>query len=489
MKELLIIFSISCSVLYGFGTGITVGKTFQNENPDTTFISYPDDLKFAIPRNHQYHQTLTMKICVARSLWDGKFKRRGNGKTQLFLSYDQALDLIRRINNLTLGIPKIIYIVGWESTGDSWFEGNAKLKRPGDTSSLASLKWLMHEAIKYHTTVSLHINMFDTYEDSPLWNTYVKNNIIARNTDGTLRTAEWGYPISYAQEWRTGFTKKRIDSLCNLLPLKESGTIHIDAFHSWPPIPVPDGTGKYRIDLTKGLISPYLNFTVKDETEAQRNIFRYWASKGIDVTSEGADFLRETAFEGYQPMAWWYGGLDHYLKWPASYYCGGQDNSELGKLFGTSMHGEDIIQEDFKMLPGFREQFCLKTVIWYYLNRLDRLYLLKGKDYKAVQYSDKVRTSLSGNEYKVTQGNTILVENEDVLIPALWINDRSLIAYSKAGYENKTWVLPEDWSKVVRVKLTRISAERKTILGLKKTESGKLTLTIGRDEMLLIERK
>lgn len=153
------------------------------------------------------------------------------------------------------------------------------------------------------------------------------------------------------------------------------------------------------------------------------------------------------------------------------------------------MHGEDIIQEDFKMLPGFREQFCLKTVVWYYLNRLKRLYQLNGKDFKAVQFSDNVRTSLSSNEYKVTRGNTILVENEDVLVPALWINDRSLIAYSKAGYENKTWELPEDWSKVERVKLTRISAERKIILGFKKKESGKLTLTIGRDEMLLIERK
>jgi len=489
MKVLLIIVSIFCSVLGGFCARITVGKTFKYEKPDTTFISYSNDLTFFIPQNHQYHQTLTMKICMGYSQWDGKFKRRDNGKSLLFLNYDQALDVIRKIDNLTLGIPKIIYIVGWESTGNSWFEGNEQLKRPGDASSLESLKWLMKEAARYNTTVSLHICMFDMYEDSPLWNTYTKNNIIARNADGSLRGCEWGYPVSYAQEWMKGFAKKRIDSLCNLINLKEAGSIHIDAFHTWPPVPIADGNGNYRIDLSRGLISPYLNFSVADETEAQRNIFRYWASKGIDVTSEGVEFLRETAFEGYQPMAWWFSGLDHYLKWPASYYCGGQDDSEWGKLFGTSMHGEDIIQKDYQTLKGFKEQFCLKTVVWYYLNRLKRLYLLNEKDFKMVQYSDSVSTYLSKVDYRVQKGNVIMVDNDNVLIPSLWLNYNSLIAYSKEGYESKQWELPNDWSTVKKVRISRISAEGKTVLGIKKIESGKLTLTIGHDEMLLIERK
>lgn len=330
--------------------------------------------------------------------------------------------------------------------------------------------------------------MFDAYEDSPLWDTYVKNNIIARNADGTLRQCEWGWPVSYAQEWETGFAQKRIDSICALLPIQKAGTIHIDAFHSWPPVPVFDTNGNYHIDLTqKKPISPYLKFTLEDETEAQRQIFRYWASKGIDVTSEGVDFLRITAFEGYQPMAWWYGGLEHYLKWPASYYCGGQDNSEWGKLFGTSIHGEDIIKNDSRNLEGFKEQFCLKTVVWYYLNRLTRLYLINSNEYKAVQYSDNVRTFLSANLYKLTQGDMILVENDDILIPALWLKNKSLIAYSKNGYERRSWKLPEDWSNVKRVKLSSISMEGKTGYEIKKIKSGKLNLTLGRDEMLLIE--
>jgi len=461
--------------------------------PDTTFITYTGLNNYIVPQ-HDYSQTLTCKIMLSNSLFDGRFKRKDNGESKVYLNYEQALEVIKKMDKLTLGIPKIVYVVGWQYNGHdskypAWFEGNERLKRAEDTSSLESLRWLMKQAMHYHTIVSVHINMFDAYEDSPLWDTYVKNNIIARNADGSLRKGEWGYPISYAQEWKTGYAQKRIDSLCKLLPLRDAGTVHIDAFHSWPPVPVPEKNGSYRVDLTqKGPISPYLKFTLDDETAAQIKIFKYWASKGIDVTSEGVDFLRATAFPGYQHMAWWYGGPEHYLKWPASYYCGGQDNSRWGKLFGTSMHGEDIIDKDPRELTGFKEQFCLQTVIWYYLNRHARLYLLHAKDYDAVQYADGIRTYLSKDEYKVTQGDAILVDNGDMLMPAPWIGKGSLIAYSKNGYASRMWKLPKDWVNVKEVKLKRIMLNDTSSVHIEKVENGMLRLAMEKDEMLLIRR-
>ena len=461
-------------------------------NSDTIFISQTPPTGFLIPQQHQYHQTLTMKLFLSQALFDGKQKRRDNGKSEIFLNYIQALEVIRKIDNLTLGIPKIIYLVGWQYNGHdskypAWFEGNELLKRPGDASSLESLKWLMNEAAKYHTTVSLHINMFDAYEDSPLWDEYIKNDIIAKNSDGTLRACEWGYPISYAQEWKTGFAQKRIDRICDLLPLQKAGTIHIDAFHSWPPVPVTDPNGKTHIDLTKGVISPYLKFTVQDETEAQRNIFRYWASKGIDVTSEGVDFLRESPFDGYQPMAWWFGGLGNYLKWPASYYCGGQDNSNWGKLFGTSMHGEDIIKNDPKILSGLKEQFCLKTVIWYYLNRLTRLYVINSSGNKSVHFTEGVQTSLSDKNFRLSRNGAILAENDDILLPALWIGNNTLIAYSRNGYQNKRWELPADLTIKHAAKISRITNEGRILVETREIASRNLTLTLAKDEMVLVE--
>jgi len=209
---------------------------------------------------------------------------------------------------------------------------------------------------------------------------------------------------------------------------------------------------------------------------------------GIDVTCEGVDFLRESSFEGYQPMAWWFDGLGKYLKWPANFYCGGMDNSEWGKLFGTSMHGEDLIKKDPKNLAGFKAQFCLKTAVWYYLNRLKRLYVLEGKDYKAVQYSENVRTFLSKDLYKVTKGETILVENSDLLIPAPWLGENQLIAYSKSGYKNKSWILPENWKDAKEVKISRVNTDGKTALGVIRIQSGKLSLSLAKDEMIVIEK-
>ncbi|MDR1980252.1 MAG: endo-alpha-N-acetylgalactosaminidase family protein, partial [Tannerellaceae bacterium] len=143
---------------------------------------------------HAYHQTLWMKLFLSSVdpvKGEGKQgKVRDGGESKVEVNFEQALAIIRKIDHLTAGIPKIIYLVGWQYNGHdskypAWDEVNPRLKRPQDATALESMKWLMREASNYNTTVSVHINMFDAYEDSPLWDTYVANDIIARNTDGS----------------------------------------------------------------------------------------------------------------------------------------------------------------------------------------------------------------------------------------------------------------------------------------------------------------
>lgn len=476
------------SVILGLQLAVVVGFAQQK---DTIYISYPTGLKPVIQPKHRYDQTLTMKLFLSQALYDGKFKRKDNGASEVALSFAQALEVIQKMDKLTLGIHKIVYLVGWQYNGHdskypAWFEVNERLKRPEDKTALESLKWLMKEAVKYHTVVSLHINMFDAYEDSPLWETYVKNNIIARNTDGTLRACEWGYPISLAREWETGFAQKRIDQLCQMLPIQNAKTIHIDAFHTWPPVPqLVDG--KYKITLEKGPISPFLGNTVQDETAAQRKIFLYWASKGIDVTCEGVDFLRESSFEGYQPMAWWFTGLDKYLKWPANYYCGGQDNTEWGKLFGTSMHGEDVVVKDPRQLAGFLPQFCTKTLIWYYLNRLERKYVVNNSSQKSVHFSQNTVATLKQSAYKLVAGEAVLAENDDIFVPALWLKKPSVIAYSKNGYQNRAWKLPPSFRGKNQLSVSILTMEGLRLSQKVKVEANSVTLSLGAGEAVLID--
>ena len=434
---------------------------------------------------HAYHQTLTMKLFLSGiepEKGEGiQVKKRDKGPCEVLLNFEQALDIIRKIDNLTLGIPKIIYLVGWQYDGHdskypAWDEVNHRLKRPQDATALESMKWLMEEAFRYNTTVSVHINMFDAYEDSPLWETYVENDIIARNTDGSLRVGEWGWPVSYTQEWNTGYAQKRIDRICEMLPLEKAGTVHIDAFHTWVPLE-PEGP-----------ISPYLGYTIEEETETQKKIYKYWNSKGVDVTSEGMRFLRISAFEGLQPASWWFSpSVEEYMAWPASYYCGGSTTDPSGLLFGKSMHGEDIIRKDPKQLSGFLRQFCMQTLPWYYLNRLDRITYSDEKTYKEVTFSEGVVTHLDDNNYYIKQNGRLLLENGDVFIPALWMDNLAIIAYSTEGYNQKTWELPSDWNEYQKVDLFRLTLQGPEPLQKDMSvRNGKVSLALDKDEAVLI---
>ena len=456
---------------------------------DTLFADYANNDQI-IQWNHEYHQTLTMKLFLAQAGYDGKLKRKDNGNNTVYLTFEAALEAIVKMDNLSLGIPKIVYLVGWQYNGHdskypAWFEVNSALKREEDETALASLIWLMEEAKKYHTTVSLHVNMFDAYSDSPLWDTYLANDIIARNKDGSLREGEWGYPISYAQEMKTGYAQKRIDSLCALLPISEAGTIHIDAFHGWAPI---GKNGPGRRPFIKGPISPFLGYSVEQEAEAQKQIFKYWASKGVDVTSEGAGFLREDNFAGLQPMSWWVDwGLEDYMKWPASYYSGGTDSRDLGKIFGTSMHGEDIARNDPKNLNGFKKEFCNRTLVWHYLNQLDRKYFIVDKNEKSVQFSEGVATKLENEILSIKKDGKSIVTQGDIFVPALWMEDASVIAYSEKGYQDKQWDLPDAWSTSSSVEVLEVSIAGKKLLGEIPIADNKVVLDLKPDQMVVIK--
>ena len=446
--------------------------------------------KRIIAWNHQYHQTLTMKLMLSQSHFDGKYKRRDNGSYTDFLTFEETLSVIQKIDRITLGIPKIIYLVGWQYNGHdskypAWFEVKESLKRKEDKTALESMIWLVKEAKTYNTTISVHINMFDAYDDSPLWETYVANDIIGKDKNGELIIGEWGHPISYSQEWKTGFAQRRIDSLLALLPIADAGTIHIDAFHTWPPIG-KNGPGK--APFVRGPISPYLGYSVEEESQAQKEILKYWAVKGVDVTSEGATFLRSDSFDGYQPCAWWVDWpVKKYMEWPASYYTGGTERRPTGKLFGTSMHGEDIVKRDKIGLTGFKKEFCTSTVVWYYLNRLNREYLILNKNSMQAHFAESVVTKLYDNNFTLRQKSNLMVENNDLLMPALWMPEDHMIAYSENGYELKAWSLPENFRNIEAAQIWEVTLEGLVEQPKIMVIDGKIKLTLSPDQMLLIK--
>jgi len=382
-----------------------------------------------------YHQMLVYKVMNCIKGADGKMK-------EVYLTFEQTLEVIRKMHHMTCGVPQVVYLTGWQYEGHdskypSWAEANRHLMRAEDDTPAESLRWLMREARKYNTLVSLHINMIDAYPDSPLWDLYVEKDIIAKDKGGNVIPGkEWAgmvsYQISYTQEWKLGLAQKRIDGLLAMLPeLKESKTIHIDAFLGARPAD------------QQGPISPYLGYTKEEEAATQRKIYRYWRDRGIDATSEWVYGLRKDRFVGLQPWTWHQG--DKIEDLPDELYC------------TTEMKAEREITADPENLTGLLEQFCLKVVPWYYKNN---------------------KTA--------TKGNQQMRDGDDICMPALWREERTLIAYSRQGYESKTWELPPDWKELKRVFISRITLQGPEPVGEAPVTDGKIALGLAEDEALVI---
>ena len=406
----------------------------MNNEPSGEYYDYTITMKPERPWLLPYHQTLIYRIMHAL--------RDGTGKmSELFLTFEQALEVIERLYHLTCGVPQVVYLTGWQFEGHdskypSWAEVNRHLKRAEDDTAVESLRWLMREAQKYNCRVSLHINMFDAYKDSPLWDEYVEKDIIAKDLDGNpIHGNVWSgmacYHVSYTQEWKHGLAQKRIDDLIAMLPeLVDSATIQIDAF-----------LGARKADQ-QGPISPYLGYTKEEEAATQRKIYRYWRDRGIDVTSEWVLGIRVDRFVGLQPWAF-ARSQNHLIEdLPDELYC----TSPMGVEF------REVPEDAAKLL----DQFCLEFMPWYYKNN----------------------TSPKGNQQ--------MVDGTDTCMPALWCEEKTIIAYSKEGYDGKTWDLPPDWRNVDRVCFSRITLEGREPVGEAPVAEGRIALRVGKNEALQI---
>ena len=400
------------------------------------------------PWIHNYNQTLVMKFFMCHRNERGEVR-------QVYLKFADVLDVLKRMDAITLGIPKVVYLVGWQYQGHdsrypAWDEVNEALKRPEDATALDSLKWLMREAKTYHTTISLHINMIDAFEDSPLWQEYFDQDIIAKDKEGNPIKGEvfdgmQSYQISHAQEWKLGYTQRRIDRLLAMLPeLKEAGTIHVDAFHSMRP----SGPNEP--------ISPYLVFSTEDEMTAQRKIFRYWRNQGIDMTCEGGMYwLRKDPFLGLQAMTWHYDettfARDDWMGKPV-------DFSTLPATLCTysAMQSELNVMSDREKLPGLIEQVCTHLVPWYYKRNAD-----------------------------VAKVSDVIITEDEVFCPVLW-QPRTVVAFSRSGFSECTLRLPSTWVGVKEVQLSLLTLDGLQKLRTIPVENGRIVLATDPNQPVVI---
>ncbi len=431
------------------------------------------------PYVHEYDQILVYKIAVDYC----------PANPMPPLDAARTLDVIRRIDNLTRGIPKIVYLVGWQYRGhDTGYPAldrvNEHLKRPEDATALDSLRWLMREGPKHHTLVSLHVNFSDCYlDDNALGPYYKERDIIVRNGDGTHRQGyTWcdhmAYRASNFRNWyQDTFKDRQIGPLFALIPeLAASGTLHPDAWYS--------------ID------DPYYGITDAQDCEAMRQMTLYVRrTYNVDLTTE-FDRRRppSTDFVLYHPMLWHIAWDERTppdpMKIP-SYFLAGVNaktwsssaETVQSKFFGEGSPFESEVGDDPAAIRGGLKSFATRALGWYYLNRKLRVTF----DGQTAAFSDGVTTSYPGR-YVMKAGGDFLEDGDDVFIPALWRTNREIVAYSSQGYAGRTWKLPEDWSGVKAVDTYRITMEGLAPgpKGVKVSPDGKLRLSLSADEGLSI---
>ena len=427
----------------------------MDREPSGDYYDYTQTMQPEQPWLVQWHQRFVYRIIHARRGGFGKQtgdpqmtadrppEHRhvyGDGKiATLYLTYEDSLEVIRRVSNLTAGIPQMVLLTGWQYEGHdskypAWGQASPYLKRDGDESALQSLRWLFREARKYNCLTALHVNMFDAYPDSPLFEQYVEKDIIAKDKNGKpiIGNRWWGidcYHISYTQEWKHGLAQKRIDDLLEMIPeIRENACIYVDAF-----------LGARKAEQ-KGPISPYLGYSKEEEARTQRKILRYWRNHGVDPACEHVWGMRVDRFVGLQP------------------YSAAQ--MKLIEEFDDALYTSSPYHagfEDVRPPEDFHLRFCLEVVPYYYKNNP-----AGGKDF------------------------TGMLDGTDLCMPALWCEKPTLIAYSKAGYADRTWQLPADWKDVKQVDLAQLNIEAPQPVGSAPVTDGKLTLSVEPDQSLVI---
>ena len=454
--------------------------------------------------NYDYSKTLWMKMYLAEPDFP-------NNRSKVFITFAQALDIIKTLDALTQGIPKIIYLVGWQGLGhdDCYPEMeviNEALKRPEDETARDSLWWLFEEAKKYHTVVSFHGNLADAYADTPCFHALAEGNAVVKDSAGNPAVIEVfngrdAYKVSYKGYYESGLFQKNWDRFCEATPVRESGTVHLDNFC-----------------IAQSL---HPRTSVEDEDAARNKMLDDIQSLGIDVTTEytyrelewRADSPQHPIRRFYQtavqlpdgdwrdapirtlgriPASWWTSNMtmQDCMRIPPVLYSGHlTDDAQMRVFYGT-MHGEDIWRDHGSRAadwaPVFLREFCTRHVPYTYLNRYRRLRFEEdpslGDGRYTVRFSDGVVSR--GEDLSITKNGLLLKQGGDVLLPLDETND-VFIAYSENG-RSGDWNIPDAAFSCADV--FEITPSGNVPRGSAKIKDGKVRLTVAPGTGLALHR-
>lgn len=445
------------------------------------------------------------------------YKVRMQAYADYELDFEDTLEAIRRVDNVTRGLEKKCYLVGWQTNGhDTGFPQfdtvNPRHAREGETS-LESLKWLIKEAKeRYNTTVVLHVNFSDAYiDDGELGPYMVKNNIISRKADGSLHqgwpwSGHLAYMVSSWANWFTGsFKTNQMEPLLNMLPELEGQSIHPDAWYTNN--------------------NSYYGKNQADTADAKRRMVKYMRDTyNMDITTEfeaGFDRYTTDDFTHYIPMIWqygWNGDILDPMKVPAYIQTGVNYDTREGaltksaKYFGSGLSIEPNLWRGIEApitLPDVRAEFAQQELTHQFFNGMLRHSM--EDDAKPQDGFDKVDTNSKGGEAvlfnsagqrvvskwdgdnsktikrTVTIDDDVIVQEPgNVFMPMAWRANREIQAWSEKGYIDRSWKLPAEWADVEQVDVYDLSEEGLRYLDSLTVSDSNIMITLTEDQSVVI---
>ncbi len=457
--------------------------------------------------NYDYSKTLWMKMFLATPDFD-------NNRSDVRITFEQALEIVKAVDHITQGIQKIIYLVGWQGLGhdDCWPEMdtfNEYLKRDCDATARDSFLWLYEEAKKYNTVISVHINISDAVREDGIFHELAAANALCNDINGkpavlqTLNNRNC-YKTSYKQLWESGIFKRLFDRFLAVIPAAEAGTVHLD-----------------NLCIAESLQpKTYL----EEQDEARNAILDYIYEKGIEVTSEytyreahfrnesvthpnrkmyaaAGEDMTEIPWEsvpmrtlGRIPATWWTSqvSMQECIDVPPALYSGHlNDKAQMPVFYGT-MHGEDIWMkygtDAEKWAPAFIKEFCTYHLPYVYLNRYKRLSYTENPDAEyekkyTVFFSDGVVSRAA--DRSIAKNDMVLKTENDVILP-LTEDNKTFVAYSENG-RNGMWNVPD--ADFVQADVYNITADGNEYIGDVSVADKKICLDLKAGQAVVIKAK
>ncbi len=403
-------------------------------------------------------------------------------------TFEETLQLIKRISIITGNTRQVAALTGWQNKGhDSGWPYFNKVNEA--LGGLPKLQWLAREARKYNATLSYHLNLDDSNENTPGFERSIP--VLAAGHDG--KPYPWSiyftggpqvYRINHTKDLESGFFEERVMAFLNMVP--KTNSVQLDTFR---PFSISFGPGE--------------NIGMVDEAVSSARIVEWFHKRGIAVSSEGpVDALYGVLDATYHLFA--QSDPFHILMTYGKIHGGGKHSKGPGQVLGWA-HNQDLVMRPIEWRePKFNIHMRWNPVTddelrdIYYLGNLTQGYLTNkhlvwlGEDVREPgvaadaakadapppayvgRFEDGTvsRVSSSGRWTVIDNGATT-VDGDYRAIPR---GDSEILLYSVTGRRAEVRV-PGAWAGK-RLILTEVEAPSRSVVVQRAAQSSSVTIDL-----------